>query len=62
MGIDELDIGKPRDELVDVNIKVIMQYTFVCAVNADFSNVERPKMGLIAIGNMLTLTLLEFPG
>jgi hypothetical protein len=57
----DLMIDKPKDELGDVDIKMIMHYIGMCAVDTDISDPDNPRIGLIGVGLMLTVTLLEFP-
>jgi hypothetical protein len=59
--MDDLGIDKPKDELVDADIKEVMHYIGMCAADTDLSDPDNPKIGRIGIGLMLTVTLLEFP-
>ena len=59
--MDDLGIDKAKDELVDADIKKVMHYIGMCAVDTDLSDPDNPKIGHIGIGLMLTVTLLEFP-
>ena len=58
-----VDIGmdKPRDALTDADTKKIMHYVGQWANEYDFTHPYSPRLGLFAIGIMLTVCLLEFP-
>ncbi len=57
----DLGIDKPKDGLVDADIKKIMHYIGMCAADTDLSDPDNPKIGHIGIGLILSITLLEFP-
>jgi hypothetical protein len=57
----DLCIYKPKEELEDADIKAIMRYIGQWAEENDFTNLCSPRLGLFAVGIMLTVTLLEFP-
>ena len=57
----DLGISKPKEELVDSDIKKIMHYIGQWAEETDFTHPYSPRLGLFAIGIMLTVCLLEFP-
>ena len=57
----DLCIYKPKEELVDSDIKKIMHYIGQWADENDFTNLCSPRLGLFAVGVMLTVCLLEFP-
>ena len=57
----DLCIDKPKEELVDSDIKKIMHYIGQWADENDFTNVCSPRLGLFAVGVMLTVCLLAFP-
>jgi hypothetical protein len=58
-----IDIGmdKPKQEMVDADIKKVMHYIGQWANEYDFTYLYSPRLGLFAIGIMLTVCLLEFP-
>ena len=58
-----VDIGmdKPKQEMVDADIKKVMHYIGQWADEYDFTHPYSPRLGLFAIGIMLTVCLLEFP-
>jgi len=58
-----VDIGmdKPRDTLNDDDIRKVMHYVGQWANEYDFTNPNSPRLGLFAVGVMLTVCLLEFP-
>jgi len=57
----DLWIDKSEEELVDSDIKKIMHYIGQWADENDFTNVCSPRLGLFAVGVMLTVCLLAFP-
>jgi hypothetical protein len=57
----DLCIYKPKEELEDAEIKAIMRYIGQWAEENDFTNLCSPRLGLFAVGVMLTVCLLEFP-
>lgn len=56
-----LKITKPKEALANNDIRDIMRWIGMCAVDTIFPGGEKPVMGRIGIGLMLTITLLEFP-
>jgi hypothetical protein len=58
-----VDIGmdKPRDTLTDDDIRKVMHYIGQWADEYDFTHPYSPRLGLFAVGVMLTVCLLEFP-
>ncbi|MDD5704195.1 MAG: hypothetical protein PHU23_19345 [Dehalococcoidales bacterium] len=54
------NITKPREQLNDNDIKEIMVWIGLCAVDTMLLE-DRPLIGRIGLGLMLTVTLLEFP-
>jgi hypothetical protein len=59
--MDDLSIHKPKDALVDADIKKIMHYIGMRAADTDRSDPDNLKIGHIGIGLMLSVTLLAFP-
>ena len=57
----DLCIDKPKEDLVDSDIKKIMHYIGQWADENDFTNLCSPRLGLFAVGVMLSVCLLEFP-
>ena len=58
--IAQLNIMKPRDQLNDGEIRQLVRWVGMCAVDAILVD-GNPIPGRIGIGLMLTITLLEFP-
>jgi hypothetical protein len=58
-----VDIGmdKPKEELIDADKKRILHYVGQWANEYDFVHPYSPRLGLFAVGIMLTVCLLEFP-
>ena len=56
-----LNIMKPKEALTNSEIREIMHWIGMCSVDTIFPGGEKPVMGRIGIGLMLTITLLEFP-
>ncbi len=56
-----LKIIKPKETLTNTEIREIMRWIGMCSVDTIFTGGEKPIMGRIGIGLMLTTTLLEFP-
>jgi hypothetical protein len=61
MAMYDLGIVTPKEELVDADIKKIMHYIGEWASETDYTNPYHPRIGLMGVGIMLTVTLLEFP-
>ena len=57
----DLCIYKSKEELEDADIKAIMRYIGQWAEENDFTNLCSPRLGLFAVGVMLSVCLLEFP-
>jgi hypothetical protein len=57
----DLGISKAKEDLGDSDIRKIMHYIGQWADETDFTNLCSPRLGLFAIGVMLTVCLLEFP-
>ena len=56
-----LKIMKPKEALTNAEIREIMRWIGMCSVDTIFTGGEKPVMGGIGIGLMLSVTLLEFP-
>ena len=56
----DLCIYKSKEELEDADIKAIMRYIGQWAEENDFTNLCSPRLGLFAVGVMITICLLEF--
>ena len=57
----DLCFDKPKEELEDGDIKKIIRYVGLWAEETDFTHPYSPRLGMFAIGIMLTVCLLEFP-
>ena len=56
-----LNIIKPKEALTNAEIREIMRWIGMCSVDTIYLDGEKPILGRIGIGLMLTVTLLEFP-
>ncbi|MFC1871492.1 hypothetical protein ACFLYF_03735 [Chloroflexota bacterium] len=56
-----LNIMKPKEALTNAEIRDIMRWIGMCSVDTIFSGGDKPVLGRIGIGLMLTVTLAEFP-
>jgi hypothetical protein len=56
-----LNIMKPKEALTNAEIREIMRWIGMCSVDTIYLDGEKPVLGRIGIGLMLTVTLLEFP-
>ena len=56
-----LDIVKPPDALTDSDIRRIIRWVGLCSVDTIFIDGDKPVLGRIGIGLMLSVTLMEFP-
>jgi hypothetical protein len=56
-----LDIVKLQDELIDEDIRRIVRWVGLCSLDTIFIDGDKPVLGRIGIGLMLSVTLLEFP-
>jgi len=52
---------KPKEALTNADIREIMRWIGMCSVDTIFLGGDKPVLGRIGIGLMLTVTLLEFP-
>jgi hypothetical protein len=56
-----LNIMKPKEALTNADIREIMRWIGMCSVDTIYLDGDKPVLGRIGIGLMLTVTLLEFP-
>ena len=56
-----LKIMKPKEALTNAEIREIMRWIGMCSVDTIYLGEDKPVLGRIGIGLMLTVTLLEFP-
>jgi hypothetical protein len=56
-----LNIVKLQDTLTDSDIRRIIRWVGLCSVDTIFIDGDKPILGRIGIGLMLTVTILEFP-
>jgi len=56
-----LKIVKPREVLTNEDIREVIHWIGMCTVDTIFIDGDKPIIGRIGIGLMLTVTLLEFP-
>ena len=56
-----LKIMKPKEALTNADIREIMRWIGMCSVDTIYLGEDKPVLGRIGIGLMLTVTLLEFP-
>ena len=56
-----LQITKPKEALTYAEIRNIMRWIGMYAVDTIYLGEDKPVLGRIGIGLMLTVTLLEFP-
>ncbi len=56
-----LKIVKPREALTNEDIREVIRWIGMCTVDTIFIDGDKPIIGRIGIGLMLTVTLLEFP-
>ena len=61
LGLANLRIKKPEGTLSDKHIREVIRWVGICAVDTIFTGENKPILGRIGIGLMLTVTLLEFP-
>jgi len=60
-GLANLRIKKPEGTLPDKHIREVIRWVGICSVDTIFTGENKPIIGRIGIGLMLTVTLLEFP-
>jgi len=56
-----LSIIKLNSEMTDEDIRRVVRWIGLCAVDTIFINGDKPILRRIGIGMMLSVTLLEFP-
>jgi len=56
-----LNIIKLDEDLTEEDIRAIMRWIGMCSVDTIFIDGDKPILGRIGIGLMLSVTLLEFP-
>ena len=56
-----LDIIKLNSDMTDEDIRRVIRWIGLCAVDTVFVNGDKPILRRIGIGMMLSVTLLEFP-
>ena len=56
-----LNICKPQEDLTDGDIRRIIRWVGLCSVDTIFIDGDKPILGRIGIGLMLSVTLMEFP-
>ena len=57
----DLNIHKPRSELTNRDIRRIIRWVGFCSMDIAFIDGDKPVLGRISIGLMLSVTLMEFP-
>jgi hypothetical protein len=60
-GLANLRIERQIEELSDVEIREVVRWIGMCSVDTIFVDGDKPILGRIGIGLMLSITLLEFP-
>jgi len=55
-----LNIMKPKEALTNAEIQDIMRWIGMCSVDTIYLGEDKPVLGRIGIGLMLTVTLIEF--
>jgi len=60
-GLANLRITKPIGDLMDSEIREVVRWIGMCAVDTIYIDGDKPILGRIGIGLMLSITLLEFP-
>jgi hypothetical protein len=56
-----LNIIKPNDAMTDEDIREVIRWIGMCALDTVFLDGDKPIFRRIGIGMMLSVTLLEFP-
>jgi len=56
-----LNIIKLNGDMTDKDIRKVMRWIGECAVDTIYIDGDKPKLGRVGIGLMLSVTLLEFP-
>lgn len=60
-GLANLKITKSIEALTDSEIRKVVRWIGMCSVDTIFIDGDKPILGRIGIGLMLSITLLEFP-
>ena len=60
-GKANLNIIKLNSDMTDEDIRRVMRWIGMCAVDTIFIDGDKPKLGRHGIGLMLSVTLVEFP-
>lgn len=60
-GKANLDIIKLNSDMTDEDIRKVIRWIGMCAVDTVFVDGDKPILRRIGIGMMLSVTLLEFP-
>ena len=60
-GLANLRIRKSKEALTEDEIRQVIRWVGICAVDTIFVGGDKPIIRRIGIGLMLTVTLLEFP-
>jgi hypothetical protein len=60
-GLANLRIIKPIEEITDGEIREVVRWIGMCSVDTIFVDGDKPIIGRIGIGLMLSVTLMEFP-
>lgn len=60
-GLANLRITKRIEDLTDSEIREVVRWIGMCSVDTIFIDGDKPILGRIGIGLMLSITLLEFP-
>ena len=55
-----LKIMKPKESLTNFEIREIIRWIGMCSVDTIYLDGDKPVLGRIGIGLMLTVTLIEF--
>ena len=60
-GKANLNIIKLNSDMTDEDIRRVMRWIGMCSYDTIFIDGDKPKLGRIGIGLMLSITLTEFP-
>jgi len=60
-GLANLRLQKPKEALKEDEIREVIRWVGICAVDTIFVGGDKPIIRRIGISLMLTVTLLEFP-
>ncbi len=56
-----LRIARRDEDLTDEDIRAVIRWIGMCSVDTIFIDGDKPILGRIGIGLMLSVTLMEFP-